>query len=160
MDNSSDIAIVATLLIVGGGLLYAEVFLPGLIAGAFGLICLALGIVLSFAYFGAGVGMGVTLLVIAGLAVGAYLWFTRFHNTKFAKKLISEGTIGNIGVGEENKDLLEQTGVAVTNLRPSGMAKIGGRRVDVVSEGQMIEKDTPVKVIAIEGMRVVVRATV
>lgn len=160
MDVSSDIAIVATLLIVGGGLLYAEVFLPGLIAGAIGLICLVVGVALSFSFFGASAGMGVTLFVVAGLAFGAYLWFTRFHNTKFAKKLISEGTIGDIGVDDQNRDLLEQTGVAVTTLRPSGMARISGRRVDVVTEGQMIEKDTPVKVIAIEGMRVVVRAMV
>jgi len=155
-----DVAIVVTLLIVGAGLLYAEVFLPGLVAGTIGLICLGAGGALSFAYFGPSVGLAVSLGVTAGVVFGAYLWFTRFHRTKFAKKLISEGTIGDIDVDEEQRDLLDQTGVAVTTLRPSGMAKIAGRRVDVVTEGQMIEKDTPVKVIAIEGMRVVVRTAI
>ena len=46
----------------------------------------------------------------------------------------------------------------MTPLRPSGTAVINGRRVDVVTEGGMIERNTPVKVVAIEGMRVVVRA--
>jgi len=41
-------------------------------------------------------------------------------------------------------------------LRPAGMALINGRRVDVVTEGAMIERDTPVRVVAVEGMRVVV----
>jgi membrane-bound serine protease (ClpP class) len=160
MDDGSHVAIVATLLIIGGGLLYAEVFLPGLIAGAIGLICLIVGVALSFSYFGAAAGMFVLILVIVGLVGLAYWWFTKFHTTKFGKKLILEGTIGDTGVGDLYMEFLEQSGVAVTTLRPSGTAKINGRRVGVVTEGQMVEKDTPLKVIAIEGMRVVVRATV
>jgi membrane-bound serine protease (ClpP class) len=35
---------------------------------------------------------------------------------------------------------------------------IGGKRVDVVTEGGMIDPGTPLKVVAVEGMRVVVRA--
>ena len=47
--------------------------------------------------------------------------------------------------------------MAYTNLRPSGKATIGDERVDVVTEGTMIDKDTPIRVIAVEGKRVVVR---
>ena len=50
-------------------------------------------------------------------------------------------------------ELLDQTGAALTNLRPSGIALINGRRVDVVTEGSLIERGTPVKVIAIDGHR-------
>jgi membrane-bound serine protease (ClpP class) len=48
--------------------------------------------------------------------------------------------------------------VAQSNLRPSGLALIDGKRIDVVTEGPMIERGTPVKVVAVEGMRVVVRS--
>lgn len=49
-------------------------------------------------------------------------------------------------------------GVTVTMLRPAGIAEIDGRRLDVVSSGDMIARDTPVRVIAVEGSRVVVEA--
>ena len=54
--------------------------------------------------------------------------------------------------------MLHQTGAALTLLRPSGTAVINGHRVDVVTEGAMIERNAPVQVVAVEGMRVVVRA--
>jgi len=58
----------------------------------------------------------------------------------------------------DKPELSHATGVALTQLRPSGTAKIGGQRVDVVAESGLIERDTEIKVVAVEGMRVVVRA--
>ena len=52
---------------------------------------------------------------------------------------------------------LNKEGVAKTQLRPSGTAIIDGERVDVVTEGNLIEPGTNLKVVAVEGMRVVVR---
>jgi membrane-bound serine protease (ClpP class) len=46
----------------------------------------------------------------------------------------------------------------LTKLRPSGTAVINGKRVDVVTEGAFIEPGQSIKVVAIEGLRVVVRA--
>lgn len=153
-------ATVATLLIVGALLLFAEVFLPGMIAGSIGMVCIGIGVVLSFFYFGASVGLVVSLGALIGLGIGTVLWFKYFPDTRIAKKFISDGAIGGGGVADERQALVDRTGVAATDLRPSGTAKIDGRRVDVVTEGQMIDKDTPVKVVAVEGLRVVVRAAV
>lgn len=47
-------------------------------------------------------------------------------------------------------------GVASTDLRPSGKARFGERLVDVVSSGDFIEAKTPIRVIEVEGARVVV----
>ena len=52
----------------------------------------------------------------------------------------------------------DQCGVAYTQLRPSGTALINGKRVDVVTEGSLIEKGTAIRVVDTEGLRVVVRA--
>ena len=41
-------------------------------------------------------------------------------------------------------------------LRPAGIAEIDGRRIDVVSDGEMIEPSVTVRVIQVEGNRVVV----
>jgi membrane-bound serine protease (ClpP class) len=50
-----------------------------------------------------------------------------------------------------------KTGRAVTPLRPAGTAIIDGSRVDVVTEGNFISNDTPVKVVKVEGMKVIVQ---
>ena len=54
--------------------------------------------------------------------------------------------------------LLGREGVVVTALRPSGSADFEGRRVSVVSDGEAIPDGTRVRVINIEGNRVVVEA--
>ncbi|HEY2801046.1 MAG TPA: NfeD family protein [Chthoniobacterales bacterium] len=51
-------------------------------------------------------------------------------------------------------------GRALTILRPSGKAQFDDRVVDVVTEGEFIAPETPVAVIATDGMRVVVKGIV
>ncbi len=62
------------------------------------------------------------------------------------------------GSGEDPtiQGLLHKTGVATSDLRPSGFATIEGRRVDVVTRGELLDKDTQIRVIQVEGNRVVV----
>ena len=48
-------------------------------------------------------------------------------------------------------------GQALTQLRPSGTALIDGRRVDVVTEGGIVERGSSIRVVHVEGNRVVVR---
>jgi membrane-bound serine protease (ClpP class) len=54
-------------------------------------------------------------------------------------------------------DLVGREGVTLTALRPAGMALIEGRKVDVVTLGDFIEKDAPIRVVDNSGNRVVVR---
>ncbi len=148
--------LVVSLLVVGAILLILETILPGMIAGIIGLGCLIAGVVLSYARFGLQTGNWVLFGVIVGLAVGFALWVRYFPTSRLGRVFVSEQTVGDIGT--DQPALLHQTGEAHTQLRPSGTAIINGRRVDVVTEGVLIEKGTPVKVVAIEGLRVVVRA--
>jgi membrane-bound ClpP family serine protease len=53
--------------------------------------------------------------------------------------------------------LLGQTGVTMTPLVPAGKAIIGGEPINVVSDGELIEKGETVKVIEVVGYKVVVR---
>lgn len=50
-----------------------------------------------------------------------------------------------------------QQGEALTVLRPSGTALIDGERLDVVSEGDFVEPGQKVRVVKVEGLRIVVR---
>jgi membrane-bound serine protease (ClpP class) len=47
-------------------------------------------------------------------------------------------------------------GTAMTFLRPSGKMSIDGEIFDVVTEGEFIEKDTPLKILDIKGNRIIV----
>jgi len=51
------------------------------------------------------------------------------------------------------------TGIAITILRPVGKAKFGDAIADVVAEGEYIQKDKTVKIVLIQGNKIVVRET-
>lgn len=48
-------------------------------------------------------------------------------------------------------------GTALTPLRPSGSAEVDGHRLDVVTEGEFISPGARIRVVKVEGTRVVVR---
>jgi membrane-bound serine protease (ClpP class) len=58
---------------------------------------------------------------------------------------------------DEAAALLGKIGTASSDLRPSGIAQFGDRRVDVSTEWDFIEPGTPVQVVAVEGTRIVVK---
>lgn len=148
--------LVVILLIAGVILLLLETILPGLIAGIVGFCCLIAAVVLGYVEFGAYTGNLVLVLVLCGLVIGFACWVKFFPDSKAGRLLVSQSTVGDIKT--EQPELLNQTGVAYTQLRPSGTALINGRRVDVVTEGALIPRGTGIRVVAIEGLRVVVRA--
>jgi len=49
-----------------------------------------------------------------------------------------------------------QEGVALTVLRPAGTGEFAGRRLDIVTDGDFIERGTKIKIIRTEGRRIVV----
>ncbi len=149
-------ATVVTLLLVGASLLLLETVLPGMIAGIIGFGCLVAGVVMAYLNFDSSTANIVLFVVVVGVIAGALVWFKFFPDSRFAKIFISQRTVGEIGT--DRPELLNQTGKALTTLRPSGTAVISGKRIDVVTEGPFIEPGTTVKVVAVEGMRVVVRS--
>ncbi len=58
---------------------------------------------------------------------------------------------------DTDSELLDQEGEALTILRPAGTAIINGERVDVVSEGGYISQGKRIKIVKIEGRKVIVR---
>jgi membrane-bound serine protease (ClpP class) len=149
-------AIIAILIGVGLSLLFLETILPGLIAGFLGICALIGAIVYAYLEFDIRTGNTTLLIVLCLLVIGTLLWIKFFPGSAVARMFVSTGQIGTVGA--EKPELLDQSGVALTALRPAGTALINGKRVDVVTEGGFINKGTAVKVVAIEGLRVVVRA--
>jgi membrane-bound serine protease (ClpP class) len=59
---------------------------------------------------------------------------------------------------DEDAALVDQEGVTVTDLRPVGIGLFGGRRINIIAEGEFIEQQRPVKIIEAHGSRIVVRS--
>ncbi len=146
---------VILLIVAGLILMLLETVLPGMIAGLVGFGCLVAAVVLSYLREGPRTGGMVLLAVLVILVVAGLLWIRFFPHSRMGRAFVARGTLGSPLL--EKPELLHQTGTALTALRPSGTALINGRRVDVVTEGGMIEAGTPVRVVAVEGIRVVVR---
>lgn len=51
----------------------------------------------------------------------------------------------------EEKELVGQVGVALTDLRPAGKVKVQGRKIDVVTEGEYVEQGRQVRIIDVHG---------
>ncbi|WP_010097047.1 NfeD family protein [Ornithinibacillus scapharcae] len=147
------------ILLIGIALLIAELFLPGGILGLIGIGAIIASLFMS----GANVGdmmMSVSIAFIVAIIVAVIL-FRRIGLDKgiFRHVILKERTTTELGyVSKENRlDLIGKEGVAVTGLRPSGVALIDNERVDVVTEGSFIQVNTKLKVVKVEGVRVVVR---
>lgn len=147
--------LIITLLILGAVLLFLETLLPGMIAGILGFICLLAAVILGYRDFGYQTGSLILVGVLLGLIIGTWCWLKFFPESRVARRFISRGSVGELGV--DKPELLNRTGVTLTRLRPSGVATIDGQRVDVVTEGGLIERGVAIKVVAIEGSRIVVR---
>jgi membrane-bound serine protease (ClpP class) len=55
------------------------------------------------------------------------------------------------------KELMDMEGIALTTLRPAGSAEFNGQKYDVVADWEYIPKGNKVKVIRVEGIKVVVK---
>ncbi len=156
---------------IGVLLLLAEIFvIPGFgVAGISGLVlvggslfaALVGNVGLSFPPFAAlapAVGtMAATLvlLIVLMFSLSKYLPKSeRFGQLVLAPELASAS--GYVSA-ETMEDLVGQTGVSLTPLRPAGMADIGGERIDVVTRGEFVLPGTKVEIIRVRGSRVIVR---
>ena len=142
-------------MILGVVLLLLETVLPGWVAGIIGFLCLIAAVGLGYRDFGLQTGNIMLGFVVLGLAAGLICWLKYFPESSVGKRFISKTVVGELNVARP--DLINSVGVAITQLRPSGTACISGRRVDVVTEGALIEKGANIRIVAVEGIRIVVR---
>lgn len=144
---------IITLFIIGLTAITIELFIPGAIVGICGVGCVIASII--FAYLHVSNLLGHLLLGIGVCFIPVFfiLWYKLLTNT-FAVKASEKGFSS---AKDKLDDLLSAEGVAITTLRPSGAANINGKKVDVVSEGMMILKNTKIKVTDVKGNRVVVK---
>ncbi|WP_396653811.1 nodulation protein NfeD [Metabacillus litoralis] len=147
------------LFILGIILIIAEFFVPGGILGIVGFVSIITSLYVASGDF---VHMTISLLISFAVSVTASILLVKVFGKRMNifKKLIlrdstntESGYVSNVSRAE----LVGAEGVALTTLRPSGTAIFSDERLDVVTEGGYITKGNKVKVVKVEGSRIVVR---
>ncbi|MEC9046661.1 MAG: NfeD family protein [Planctomycetota bacterium] len=157
--EAGSVGLVFLLVVVGLLLIFLEVLFVSMGALGIGAAGCLLGSI--FLAFQESVSFGVGVTVFEALAAPTvfYLSFKILPKTPFGKHLILSGppTDGTAAAADDALGPLQgKRGVTLSPLRPSGFARIDGRKVDVVTRGEMIDDGVEVSVIDVSGNRVVV----
>lgn len=149
------------LFLVGLILLIAEIFIiPGFgIVGISGIAVIVASFFMSFQNFEIALYTIFLAMVVTGVVT--YFMFKYLpRTTVFSRLVLETSEMKNIGYHaspESFSNLEGKQGMAITTLRPAGKAKIDGQLIDVMSEGDFIKKGDKIKILKVEGNRILVR---
>jgi membrane-bound ClpP family serine protease len=150
--------IVISLVAFGLLLLIAEIiFIPGTtLVGMLGFVFLAIGIGLSFSYFGGSTGWITMAISSVASVLALYYSFNSKLWNRFALKAknhtkVNEGVLLGMEVGQE--------GITVSALRPIGKAELGSRQVEVKTRGEYVNSGTKIRIVKIELNQITVEPT-
>lgn len=152
----NEVSLLILLLAAGMLLIGAEIFLPGAILGTLGGASLFAAVVVAFsisAQWGFYTAFGILILAVVAVAV----WVKFFPKTSIGQKMTLSDSGASFKAVEPKEILVGKTGTAQSDLRPAGYAVIDGKRVDVTADGAVISRGASIKVIKVEGNRVIVR---
>jgi membrane-bound serine protease (ClpP class) len=144
--------------LVGVVVIIAEIILPsgGILSiaalGVFGyslfIVFNEISMIIGFSFVAADLIL-IPVLVIVGLKLLARSPIT-LRQTLSRKEGVSSQS-------SELESYVGRQGNALTDLRPTGIAVINGKRVDVVTRGEYLEKDSAIIVSAVTGNQIIVR---
>ncbi len=155
------------LLGVGVALLAAEILvIPGVgIAGVLGTFAILGSVTLSMIgkfptmnEVVSAVGLVAFSILVAGVLIFALVRHLP-HSRSMKGILLEDSTSRETGYisAPDRQDLIGSIGLTTTDLRPSGTARFGDERIDVVTEGPFLEAGVRVEILHAEGYRHVVR---
>ena len=144
-------------LILGAALMIVEVFLPGFgLPGVSGIVLIGAGTVIIWLKAGALTALATLLVVIAVLTVLiSYMMRRATEGGAHARIFLREKE--ELRSGEDMQVLLGKQGRTTSVLRPAGIGDFDGVRLNVVTEGNFIERDKPIEIVNVDGARIVVR---
>jgi len=150
------------LFVIGLILLLAEIFfIPGFgLAGIGGIAAILASIFLTFgnivqATYSISIALGVSV-------IGFFLLIKYIPSTRTWRKFVlSTEQRKELGYTVGTKDLKRlngKEGIAITPLRPSGKAEVNGKKLNVITRGEYVDSNTKIKIISVEGNKIVVEA--
>lgn len=158
--------------ILGVILVAVELFVfPGtLIAGIIGAVLMLVALIMGMVDMYPGSPVLPTLpdlrdplrdlsVAVVGSFVLALILAPFLPKTPLFRQLVSQTASGVSSVAaleEQQQARVGQTGVAISQLYPGGKARFGDELLDVITRGEMVEKNRPVKIIGRSGPNAVV----
>lgn len=138
---------------IGLAAVFAEILIPGMIVGICGAICMLAS--MYWAYQAGATNLGHIMVGVSIISVPIFvlLWYRLASRT-----FVVTASEADFNPPGEFGRFLGEEGVAVTNLHPTGIASVDGKRVDVVTRGEMVSKNTRIKIIEVQGNRVIVKS--
>jgi len=139
-------------------LILAEFIVPGMICGILGGLLVVSSAVMGYYTFPEYIVFLATAEIV-GVFIAIMCGMLMLARTRAGKRLIlSDSQQAGAGwvASETDTSLLNAQGEVFTALRPAGTVIINQKRVDAVSESAFIDKGTKIRVIAVQGSRVVV----
>jgi len=156
------IATILVLFLAGMALVFSEFFVPGLICGIVGILMVITSAWMGCVYY-PDYAYGILFVEIAGAAVTIGLGMYLFPRTVAGRFMIlsdSQPQAAGWVATESDATLVGERGEVFTALRPAGTILIRDKRLDAVSDGTFIDKGATVRVIDVQGSRVVVEQVV
>lgn len=153
-----DLTLILILIAVGVILIAVDFYIPGFILGSIGILLMIVATIFCVIHHSLTTTLAIvcTEILLGGLA--AWLSLKYFPRSKLGQRMILHKTLDTARASQgANPELIGREGIAQTVLRPSGIGQIDGKRLDVVAESDMIERGSPIRVVAVEGNRIVVR---
>ena len=157
---STGLSIFILLIFIGGiALIGLEMFIPGGIVGTVGVVTLVYAIIYvnKSTYY-------IAFILVVSLILAVILYYVNrnvFHKKlMFLDRLVLNDSISTEDgyvASESRVELLGRKLIAYTDLRPAGVAILDNEKLDVVTDGDFIEKGNKIEVIRVEGMRIVVK---
>ena len=157
---STGLSIFILLIFIGGiALIGLEMFIPGGIVGTVGIITVVYAIIYvnKSTYY-------IAFILIVSLILAVILYYVNrnvFHKKlMFLDRLVLNDSISTEDgyvASESRVELVGKKLIAYTDLRPAGVAILDNEKLDVVTDGDFIEKGNKIEVIRVEGMRIVVK---
>ncbi|MDQ0430009.1 membrane-bound serine protease (ClpP class) [Planomicrobium stackebrandtii] len=147
------------LLVIGFGLLVAEFIIPGGVAGFLGIAAILGSILLAGGDLKSTAIAVLIAMIVATVGMVIVVKFFGKRLDLFKRIILTDATDTEHGyVSTTNRpELVGKIALTVTALRPSGTIKLDDERIDAVSEGRFIDGGKNVKIIKVEGSRIVVR---
>ncbi|MCH5287582.1 MAG: hypothetical protein J1E43_09175 [Christensenellaceae bacterium] len=148
--------------LIGVGLLVLEAFMPGFgVAGVSGIVVEVVAVAVTWLNHGPVAALGMLLIILSVVAIAISMSLRSATNGRLSKsRLILRETESNEAGYRSAEDMevfLGREGQTTTVLRPTGIAEFDGVRLNVVSEGEFIQSGTAVRIVRIEGSRILVR---
>lgn len=148
------------LFILGLLLLVIEMFIPGFgVFGVAGILSIIGSMIMAFP----SPEQALVSVLIALVTSGVIIYFLVKYLIKtpvFDRIILGTKQAKSDGYVATNKDSGELEGAkgkAVTSLRPAGVAVIGERKVDVLTEGEFVPSGSDIVVIRVEGSKIIVK---